>query len=763
MKALRLFKLLGYAFLMSGFTSCPSARLKVVSRGPGGGGALFAPAFNPRDGNEIFMATDMSGVFHSEDFGESWTTLHFKNLQGGTLSQFRFTSDPNILYAINHDTDNRTLAKSVDGGRTWQAPVRSPGELNGAYYLFVDPANPERVLFSDVSNLFFSNDGAQSFKQVYTSTWDGGLVVAGAFWDGESILVATSDGMLASTDGGVNFTLDASFVGIPDTEKIVSFTSATSAGKTRFFALTFVAVDDDGNALVNADITGGDVDSYAGVYKLELSDKQWRPVDTGLSGAQKLAFIAMSAGNIDVVYAAGIDEAEDIPLVIKTANGGNAWSSVFRTKQNDNIITGWSGYNGDMGFDFGEFAEGLGVSSSNPNLVAVTDLGFIHLSDDGGATWRQAYVQPKYEHPAGEDTPPSRFYTTAGVEQTSTWGVNFIDRTTVFASVTDIRSERSVDGGITWSRDGRNGLDFNTNYRTVTHPKTGAVYAAVSSVHDIYESPYLRESRLDGTPSNPTRGGVMVSTNQGDTWTMLHDFGHPVVWVTLDPREPNLLYASVVNSTEGDVYQINLGNPNAAPMRLPTPPRTKGHPFNVHVLNDGSIVATYSGLQTGSTRVFEDRSGVFYLPPHGTAWEDRSHPLMHFWTRDIVLDPHDRSQNTWYVAVFSHQKEGSTGTLDGGLYRTRDRGLTWARINDFYRVGSCGIDPDNPNRLYLSTEMAGLWVTDNLNDSAPTFRLVEEYPFRQPGRIIWNPFDHREIWVMSFGGGMRVMSTATPT
>src|SRR5262249_24130159 len=193
---------------------------------------------------------------------------------------------------------------------------------------------------------------------------------------------------------------------------------------------------------------------------------------------------------------------------------------------------------------------GLAVSPRNPDRLALTDLGFIHVSDDGGATWRQAYVQPQYANPAGADTPPSRAYATSGVEQTATWWLTFVDRQTLFASVSDIRSERSTDGGLTWSRNGRDGLNFNANYRSVVRASTGALYAAVSSVHDLYESTYLREARIDGTASSPTRGGVMVSSDKGAHFTMLYDFHHPVVWVTLDPKHTNLLYASVVNSTD---------------------------------------------------------------------------------------------------------------------------------------------------------------------------------------------------------------------
>ena len=52
------------------------------SRGIGGGGALFSPAINPADNNELFMACDMSEIYHSKNKGASWNMLHFKTIQG---------------------------------------------------------------------------------------------------------------------------------------------------------------------------------------------------------------------------------------------------------------------------------------------------------------------------------------------------------------------------------------------------------------------------------------------------------------------------------------------------------------------------------------------------------------------------------------------------------------------------------------------------------------------------------------------------------
>ncbi|XYH98528.1 hypothetical protein ACMHYB_01830 [Sorangium sp. So ce1128] len=42
-------------------------------------------------------------------------------------------------------------------------------------------------------------------------------------------------------------------------------------------------------------------------------------------------------------------------------------------------------------FDTGEYALGLSVSPTDSRRVAITDLGFVHVSDDGGRTFQQAY------------------------------------------------------------------------------------------------------------------------------------------------------------------------------------------------------------------------------------------------------------------------------------------------------------------------------------------------------------------------------------
>ena len=159
----------------------------------GGGGALYLPVIAP-DNQQIFMATDMGSLFHSRDFGASWDTLDFRSFQGSPRTQVRFTADPNVLWSINAIREDAKLSRSLDGGRHWQASPRD--SLDGSpYYLEVDPERVDRLLVSTRTALFVSRDGGATFQSVTIAPRDAGLILAGAFFDGDQIRVKSGDSL----------------------------------------------------------------------------------------------------------------------------------------------------------------------------------------------------------------------------------------------------------------------------------------------------------------------------------------------------------------------------------------------------------------------------------------------------------------------------------------------------------------------------------------------------------------------------------------
>ncbi len=712
-----------------------------TSRGVGGGGALFLPSINPNNNDEVYLACDMSQVFRSTNFGGSWRVVPFRQLQAtGHVGRVEFTNDPSVRYTIDWEGEAPHPVKSTDGGATW-TDIGDPtgGEV---YDLYADFDNPGRILITSYSTLYISTDGGTNFSVADELNDDAGYYIAGVLFDGDRIVIGTPFGIRISTNGGQSFS-PISVGGIPSDEAIISFTGAREANTVRLFCVTL------GSADVYNGATAVGNQNYRDMYTLDLGQNTWTSLGDLLPSGALPYFVAMAQNNVDVAYAAGGSD-ENIPTVFKTTDGGTTWESVLECAGNVNITTGWSGAGGDRDWWYGEYALGFTVARNNADRAIITDFGFAHSSSDGGATWRQMYVDKSTENLPAALTPKGKSYRSIGLENTSCWHLLWADAQTVVGSYSDIRGTRSEDGGLSWSF-GYTGHTDNSMYRAVAHPTSGIIYAATATVHDMYQSTYLADNRIDNGG-----GKVLYSADKGTTWQTLHDFGHPVVWVALDPQHPSRLYASVAHSSQGGIYMcddIQLGS-SSTWTKLTLPPRAEGHPSNIHVLDDGTLVCTYSGRRAGTPVAFTASSGVFTSQNNGQSWTDVSDPGMHYWTKDMMIDPRDGQQNTWLVAVFSGWGGAPNGK--GGLYRTTNRGQSWTKISDLDRVTSGTFPPGKPNEFYLTTETEGLWYSSNMNAAMPEFQQVESFPFRQPERVFFNPYKPEEIWVTSFGGGIFV-------
>lgn len=708
-------------------------------RGVGGGGALFSPGFNPWNSKELFVPCDMSEVFHTTDLGKSWSQTDFRQMQSYVNCKPNFSKNGNVIYAIDGSNDLKRPKYSTNAGATWQFIANDPTGSD-AYSVWVDPGNENRLIVSSYNTLYFSTDKGQTFVQKYRAVNnDAGLHVAGVFFDTVNIFVGTNEGLLVSLNAGSTFFIEQ-HGGIPQGETILAFAGAEVAGQKRFYCIT--------HSQVYAGIQGHDYGGYRNVWSMGYAPATaWVQRSAKIPEGTYPFFLDMARNNLDVFYLAGGSD-NGVPIVLKSTNGGISFFDVFNTQNNANIATGWSGDGGDRGWSYGEYALGFDVADLDADHIALTDFGFVHVSSNGGNTWNQAYVKPKDQNNPNGKTPKKKSYHSAGVENTTAWQVYWFDSTTMFGCFSDIRGVRSTDKGVTWSFD-YTGHSQNSMYRIVKDRVRQTWYAAVSSVHDIYESTFLTDARIDGGS-----GSVLYTTDKGASWYELHDFGAPVVWVATDPSNTNKLYVAVAHSVNGGIYVTdNVQNLAASTwQKLPNPPRTEGHPFNIAATNDGALIVTYSGRRNGAG-TFTPSSGIFVSANGGATWIDRSDPAMQYWTKDIVIDPNDPAQNTWYVGVFSGWGGAPNGL--GGLYKTSNRGISWTRVHNADRVTSCSFHPIDPGEMYFTTEQNGLYVTHNAQAASPAFTQVATYPFRQPERVFYNPYNPNDIWVTSFGNGMR--------
>ncbi|MCX6243200.1 MAG: T9SS type A sorting domain-containing protein [Bacteroidetes bacterium] len=741
--------------LFAGFTLCAQPTT-FYPKGIGGGGALFFPTVNPANDNEFYVSCDMSELFHSTDFGNSYSQVHFSRLQVFNTSTYEFTSNPNIAYCNFNDGNEGFPVKTTDGGASWSTITGYNMSLYGHVYTMRANYNkPSQLLIGSYGDILFTNDGGSTFSLVkHAANMGAGIIIGGVFWDDVNIYIGTNEGILHSNNDGASFAFIPTF-GMTAGQVIWSFAGAKASGTTRFVCIA-ANVSDTYNGIMPWDYW-----NFAkAVYTMDNANGTWIPKSTGINFSTDFIMYAAMAGNdINTIYLGGNDNALYAPLVIKSTDGGSSWAKKFNTANNANIITGWEGYNGDKNWSWSETCFGISTAPNNSSKVLFGSFSNVEVSSDGGNNWKQAYVNSADQHPAGAATPKNQAYHSIGLENTTCWQVHWRDANTMMGCFSDIGGIRSTDAGTSWGYQ-YSGFSVNSLYR-IAEGSDGKMYGGCSNIHDIYQSTRLADAQLDASDGN---GKIVWSADNGATWSDLHNFGHPVYWLAIDPNDGNTMYASVIHfggtqgSQLGGIYVTHDLNNLAGSTwtKLANPPRTEGHPACMAVLNDGKVLCTFSGRRN-SSGAFTASSGLFVYDPLSSSspWTDVSDPGMYYWTQDVIIDPNDAQQNTWYVCVYSGWGGPPNGL--GGLYKTMNRGANWTKVSgpQFDRVTSITFNPGQLTQAYLTTETQGLWKCDYMM-SATYWTLVQAYPFRQPQRVFFNPFDQNEMWVTSFGNGMKV-------
>ncbi|HLP96092.1 MAG TPA: PKD domain-containing protein [Saprospiraceae bacterium] len=717
--------------------------------GPGGGGYMYSPSMSHHQTSQLFLTCDMGGFYQSQDTGKHWVMADNHELVSTVKGKVQFTSDPNLMYVCRRSRTNLNdpllrgeLAKSTDGGVSWQS-MADPTD-SGVHRLEADPQSTQRMLLNEYNRLFFTNNGGNSWTEVFHPS-DDQMWLGGVFWDGDHIYVGTNKGLLVSHDGGQQFNLE-SHSGLGGAQGIMHLAGAKNGATTRLFIITAVASE------LFAWLEVLDLRPHIlGFYRMNyLASAPWVNSRGNIPASVRITGVDLAKNNIQTVWVTG--EEGGLPLVYKSVNGGQNWTNTFLAAENQNVQTGWGGDYGAFSYLWSGAALGLDVADNDPNRVLTTD-GFGHITLDGGASWTAIYVAPEYQNAAGMPTPIAKPYKSSGLDVTTTHQLFWPGNGGLYAANTDIGLTYTEDNGQGWTFE-RNtfypwGTLANPNwYRMVKRPDNQHLYAALSEVNDMYLGYRITDDQVTG-------GGLVVrSTDQGAHWDTMFNFGKPVVWLEIDPQNPNRMYASVVDSANGGIYRTNNGGVTWS--RLPAPPRTEGRPYNIRILQDGTLVVSYSARAESDGQTLRPVSGIFYSTDGGQTWQDRTDNAMQWYTKDLIIDPHDPAQNTWYACVWGRFTvfQGPNNAGNGGWYRTKDRGLTWTRIWANESAESMTIHPTEPGIAYFTAENDGLYFTSNLQTSQPDLERVLTYPWWRPKRVFFDPEHSCRVWVTTMGGGI---------
>jgi photosystem II stability/assembly factor-like uncharacterized protein len=294
----------------------------------------------------------------------------------------------------------------------------------------------------------------------------------------------------------------------------------------------------------------------------------------------------------------------------------------------------------------------VGVYPADGNTAIVTDWYRTMKTSDGGKTWQQVYSQPQADSS----------YTSNGMDVTTTYGVHFdpFEKNHIAISYTDIGFHHSYNGGKSWTRSAT-GIPsewVNTCYWMVFDPEVkNKVWSVWSGVHDIPRGKMTR----DPLWLNRAKGGVAVSEDGGKTWKSIVEgmgLNSPTTSIVLDKRSPKgkrTLYATVYNK------------------------------------------------------------GVFKSTDDGKTWTLRNKGIEQN-TAAFEITLADNGALFLTVSAIPQHKNGQKGRAfySGAVYRSTDGAETWTKLkvtDGLLFPNGIGIDPKNPDRLYL-----GCWADISLGD-----------------------------------------------
>jgi photosystem II stability/assembly factor-like uncharacterized protein len=419
----------------------------------------------PGDSNRLYANVDapqLGGVYRSDDAGESWTRVNSERRVWGRGSDFAEVKvDPNnkeTVYAANTST-----YRSTDGGKTFVAWKGAPGG-DDYHTIWINPLNPQIILLASDQGATLTVNGGQTWSSWYNQP--------------------TAQFFHVITDNQYPYWV----YGAQQESGSVGTSSRGDNGAITFRDWRIVGVEEYGYVApdpLNPNlIYGGKATRY----------------DKTTGQVQNIAPEAVRSGKYRFVRTAPIIFSTVDPHVLflgsnvlfKTTNGGNSWDIISP----------------DLSRETPEVPNSIGVyrkpematqprrgviytvapSHKSINVIwAGTDDGLIHITRDGGKSWKN--VTP------AEITSWSKV---------SIIDAGHFDAATAYAAINRIRLDdqrphiyRTHDGGATWKEITR-GLPDN------------------APVNVVREDPTRQGLLFAGTER-----AVYVSFNDGDDWQPL--------------------------------------------------------------------------------------------------------------------------------------------------------------------------------------------------------------------------------------------------
>ncbi len=614
------------------------------------GGRITDLAMHESDLQTIYAATASGGVWKSKDAGDSWEPISdaLPSLSIGDIAID--PSNKNVIYCGTGETnggggsvtyDGLGVYKSSDAGLSWQSVgLEATGSIGR---IEVDTKQPNRVFVAAMGQLFGNNPE----RGVYRSNDSGNS------WE-QVLFVNDSVGFIDLVIHPQN----------PDTLFAVSWERTRKP---------------------NARVYGG---PGSAIWRSTDGGDTWAKLSGGLPTGSTVGRIgiAISASNLEILYATIARTNGSFAGVYKSNNNGDSWTLVsgngdpgyasfgwwfgqirVHPESPDHIFNlgiGWK-ESSDAGASWAEVSNYLHadyhafyIHPANPSFQVVGNDGGIYISTDGGATWQARPI------------PTTQFYTSE---------IDFQNPTRFSGGAQDNGTWASLDGGI----DNWNQIYGGDGFVTLINPLDNAIFYA--------ESQYGVFSGSNGAsaPSAPR-----------------YNWNTPYIF---DPNNPDVLYFGadrLFRSSDRGLSWVTIS----------------GNLSNGIIGSGGVVYGTITSIAASpidSNIIFAgtDDGNVWVTGDAGGNWTKISDNLPKRWVTKVVADLWDPQTAYICLSGFRHNENMVH------VYKTSDLGQTWVSVAGNLPdipVNDLILDPLYPTQWFLATD-TGIFST---SDAGANWMLV---------------------------------------
>jgi len=170
---------------------------------------VLSAAFNPQDGNILYIGTKASGIFKSENGGDFWKQLKVSLTTPAKV--YAVAVDPAVpdtVFVAAVIGGRGKIVKSFDGGGTWKDVYSEPANGSMILSLAVSPRNPSNIFAgTDKGQIILSEDGGETWRSAHWTENNGAVfkIVFDSADANIAYFLVYQKGVLKTSDKGKSF------------------------------------------------------------------------------------------------------------------------------------------------------------------------------------------------------------------------------------------------------------------------------------------------------------------------------------------------------------------------------------------------------------------------------------------------------------------------------------------------------------------------------------------------------------------------------